>query len=296
MRKRELRRRLKRMKRYLSTNTVQSWAKTFIDSLQQPIPGTPHITRSLNKRLSKLLVKDYLSARKRLLLLDYDGTLVPFSTSYDKVKPSEKLIQTLGLLAEDKNNDIVLISGRDQSELEDWFSNLPISLVSEHGAAIKKNGGKWHSIEKAEPSWKKLLLPVLQKYADLTPGAKVEVKPHSLVWHYRAASNYYAQKYSVIIKRSLKPILKKEGLELLQGNKVLEIKNPKVSKGVAAKNWLNNDYDFIMAIGDDNTDEELFSELPLSTYSIKVGRGLSLAKYRLHSYKDVTELLRRLSR
>jgi trehalose 6-phosphate synthase/phosphatase len=138
-------------------------------------------------------------------------------------------------------------------------------------------------------------LPVLNKYASLAPGAKVEIKPHSLVWHYRSATPYYAHKYSIIIKRALKPIVTKSGLEIMQGNKVLEIKNPNINKGFAAIEWLTRPYDFILAIGDDVTDEELFTRLPMSAYSIKVGRGLTKAIYRVGSYKDVLALLKKMA-
>ncbi len=295
MRKRELRNRLKRMRKKISTNTVQSWAKTFVDTLQQPIPKTPRLTRTLTQRLRTRMLKEYRNANKRLLLLDYDGSLVPFSENYEKAEPPESLLNLIRNLAEDKKNDIVLISGRSGKDLEAWFGSLPISLVAEHGAAIKNVGHKWNTTEKSDTEWKHLLLPSLEKYSALTPGSRVEVKPHSLVWHYRAASPYHAQKYAVIIKRALKPILRREDLELLQGNKVLEIKNPHVNKGAAAMLWLNKPHDFVIAIGDDVTDEELFSILPLSSHSIKVGRGITQAQYRVGSYKGVISLLKRMS-
>lgn len=297
MKRRELKGRLKRMRKYLSSHTVQSWAKSFVGSLNRPIPGTPHITKTLNRYLKRNLIKEYEISSKRLILLDYDGSLVSYQADFKKVKPGKPVIDVLKSLAKDKKNQVVIISGRQPKELEKWFSKININLVAEHGASIKFSGKSWKIIEKSDTRWKKLLLPVLEKYASLTPGAKVEDKPHSLVWHYRAASPYYSQKYAVILKRVLKPVLKRYGLQILQGNKVLEIKNPKVSKGEAVKHWLNfkNRYDFILAIGDDNTDEELFESLPLSAQTIKVGRGFSAAKYRLASSREVIQLLNRMA-
>lgn len=297
MRKRELRGRLKRMKKDLSINTVQHWAKTFVDTLQQPIPGTPRLTRTLNDRLIKDLQLDYTKAKKRLLLLDYDGSLVPFAADYRNAKPSKSLIKLLENLINDKANDVIIISGRSAKDLDTWFGSLSVNLVAEHGAATKKMGNKtWQSVEKNDTDWRQLILPALEKYARLTPGARVEIKPHSLVWHYRAATPYNAQKYAIIIKRALKPFLKTHGLELVQGNKVLEIKNPRISKANAAKAWLDRSYPFVLAIGDDVTDESLFAALPNSSYSIKVGRGRTAARFRLTSSKEVTSLLRKLVR
>jgi trehalose 6-phosphate synthase/phosphatase len=302
MRRRELRARLKRMQQQLANNTVQDWAQNFIEALQKPIPGTPTITRSLKGKFAATLAQDYRQAGKRLLLLDYDGSLVPFTLDYHDAQPPKALLTLLATLSRDERNDVVLISGRSAEDLQSWFGDLSISLVAEHGAALKKAGAKsWQTIEKVDTRWKKLLLPVLEKYASKTPKARVEVKPHSLVWHYRGSPPYYAEKYAVIIKRVLRPVLKTYGLELLQGNKILEIKNPRVNKGTAAQRWLRRKYDFILALGDDMTDEELFTALPDAaiaqgaTYSIKVGRGLTAARFRLPNDKDVVRLLKRLA-
>ena len=298
MRRRELRRRLRRMQQQLSTNTVQEWAKGFVLALDQPVPGTG--ARTIREKLRKNLVNDYRQAEKRLLLLDYDGSLVPFSEDYRDAQPPQSLISLLERLGADPGNNVVLISGRSATDLKNWFGQLPINLVAEHGAALKKASTKdWQTIEKVDTRWKRQLQPILDKYTVLTPGARLEVKPHSLVWHYRAASPYQAGKYAVAIKRMLKPLLKSYGLELLQGNKALEIKNTQIGKGMAAQRWLKKHYDFVLAIGDDATDEDLFAVLPASSsavqsYGIKVGRGRTLADYRLPSSKEVIALLRKL--
>lgn len=295
MRRRELRRRLKRMRNQLAANTVQDWARDFVGVLNQPVPHTPTITRPLRARLQARLIDEYKEADKRLLFLDYDGSLVPFHDVYLDAKPPKTLLNILTKLGSEPRNDVVMISGRSQNDLMKWFGELPISLVAEHGASLKLAGRKkWQVIEEPDTAWKYSVLPILERYAAQTPGARVEVKPHNLAWHYRASPPYYAQKYAVTIKRVLKPILKKYGLELMQGNKVLEIKNPQISKAKAAERWLSQNYDFILTLGDDTTDEELFEVVPPTAFGIKVGRGRTHAQYRLHSYKEVNALLKKL--
>lgn len=293
MHKRELRSRLKNMQSQLSTNTVQNWADNFVGTLQRPIPGTPTITRSLKGKLESNLILDYIQSNRRLIFVDYDGTVVPFSKNYKEVAPPKIVVDLLSKLGRDDRNAVVLISGRSPEDLEKWFGNIPISLVAEHGAAIRRAGNKrWKTIEKVDTEWKRLIRPALERYAKLAPGAMIETKPHSLVWHYRASPPYYAQKYAITIKRAFKPIVKQYGLQIMQGNKVIEIKNPRISKGKAAENWLNRGYDFMLSVGDDATDEELFTALPEFAHSIKVGRGLTSARYRLSSYNEVIELLK----
>lgn len=297
MRRRELKRRLKRMRARLEVNTVQDWAKTFVGNLQKPLPSTPKRTHALKDKLESSLVSRFVASRKRLFLLDYDGSLVPFHEDYRSSTPPKTLLDLLRELGSNPANDVVLISGRSSQDLEKWFGDLPINLIAEHGATSKKAGhSTWQIIEKPDTAWKKTIQPILEKYAGLTPGARVEVKPHSLVWHYRGASPYYAQKYAVIIKRVLRPLLRSYGLQLMQGNKILEIKNPRISKGSAARRWLKERHDFIIGFGDDLTDEELFMAMPPDSYTIKVGRGHTAARYRVASYRDVRRLLGRLVR
>lgn len=297
MRRRELRARLRRMQRDLAGHTVQDWARSFVDTLQQPVPGTPSITYSLRGRARSHLLRDYGAAQKRLLFLDYDGSLVPFSEDYKTAAPPKSLLSLLHDLCSDPRNEVVLISGRAPDDLKNWFGELPISLVAEHGAAMKKAEHKsWRTLEKVDTEWKQSVRPILEKYTARTPKARLEVKPHSLVWHYRAASPYYAQKHAVTLKRILRPILKNYGLQLMQGNKALEIKNPLINKGEAARGWLKRDYDFVLSVGDDATDEELFAVLPDWAYSIKVGRGRTAARYRLADSSKTVKLLRALSK
>jgi trehalose 6-phosphate synthase/phosphatase len=297
MSRRELRRRLKRMRQVLSINTVNVWAKTFVDTLQKPVPGTPRLrTQTLKGRYESNLLTGYSQANKRLLLLDYDGTLVPFTEDFGNAKPTARLLKLLTELGNDKRNDVVLVSGRSANDLEKWFGKLPVGIVAEHGASFKKAGKKWQTVERSEANWQKLIKPQLEKYADLTPKARVETKPHTLVWHYRASPPYYAQKYVTVIKRALKPVLKTYGLQLFQGNKILEIKNPRVNKGVAIERWVRPAYDFILAIGDDYTDEQLFQALRETAYTIKVGRGLTNARFRIGDDRQVISLLSKFAK
>lgn len=298
MSKRELRSRLSSMQTQLSTHTVQDWAKTFVDTLQQPVAGTPRLyTKSLQGTSRAILRHDYAHASKRLLLLDYDGSLVPFSADYADAKPPKALLNLLQTLADDTRNEIVVVSGRTAADLEAWMGHLPISLIAEHGAAIKKVGNKrWQNIEHEDTAWKRALIPILQNYSQQTPKSRLEIKRHSLVWHYRASPPYYAQKYAVTIKRVLKPYLKTHGLELFQGNKILEIKDPRISKGAVIAPWLKRYHNFVLAIGDDFTDEEMFQAVSPEAYSIKVGTGRTAARFRLKSSTDVTALLKALTR
>jgi trehalose 6-phosphate synthase/phosphatase len=86
-----------------------------------------------------------------------------------------------------------------------------------------------------------------------------------------------------------------KNLSVIEGDKVVEIKNSEVNKGYAAEKWLvKNKYDFVFAVGDDWTDEDTFIAMPEDAITIKVGQISSVAKYRIESFKLVRKFLKNL--
>lgn len=285
-----------KMQRYLRRHTVDKWAESFISALQTPLPQPTHyFTRSLVGSSEKALVADYHEARKRLLLLDYDGTLQPIVRRPEDAKPSRQTLSALARLGADSRNRVVVISGRDKDTLTKWLGKLPITLVAEHGAFIKRPEWKtWHRMLSEVGGWKDTVKQLFEEYAAITPGARVEVKEHSVVWHFRAVSPFLAKKTEVLLKRELRQLARTNRLGVKEGKMVLEVHHLDISKGHVLQEWLLKDQDFIMAIGDDTTDEDMFRDAPAGTYTIKVGRGRSAAHYRVPNPAAVHKLLRKL--
>jgi trehalose 6-phosphate synthase/phosphatase len=79
---------------------------------------------------------------------------------------------------------------------------------------------------------------------------------------------------------------------MMDGNKVIEIRRAGYDKGFAAMKYLKeNSFEFLLAVGDDKTDEDLFRVMPANAYTVKVGLVPSLAKFNLRSQADVSALL-----
>lgn len=78
------------------------------------------------------------------------------------------------------------------------------------------------------------------------------------------------------------------------GQKILEIKPPELNKGAAVIRLLKTSHDFVLAMGDDYTDENMFRNVPRSAFTIRVGRGKTAARYRIKDVKHVQELLSEL--
>lgn len=241
----------------------------------------------------KKLISDYRKSDQRLILLDYDGTLISFFERPEDAEPDEGVLQLLERISSDMKNEVVLISGRDKNTLEKWFG-VNAGYAAEHGAQIKEKGGEWRTMGSLRNDWKRKIRPILELYVDRTPGSFIEEKEFSLVWHYRKADPELGQVMAAELIDNL-AVKTPSNLQVLEGNKVVEIKNSGVNKGRVASHWLaKKNWDFVLAIGDDVTDEDIFSALPKTAYSIKVGTGASIARFRLDSPSSVLSLLKEL--
>jgi trehalose 6-phosphate synthase/phosphatase len=289
----ELKERITVMQKQLSVNTVQKWVGNFMGTLQKSSKLSPHRTHHLSTQIRQMLVENYAQAKHRLILLDYDGTLTPFFDNPVNSKPTESLYNQLKKLSAIPQNEVVIVSGRDRTKLQEWFGDLPITLVAEHGYLVRKPGMDWEKRSGNALGWKKSVRAAMQVYADRTPGAFVEEKESALVWHYRTSPAYQAQKNMVILKRLLVSSLRGTGLRVYSGNKILEVKPKRSSKSnVLAEFAMGGE--FVLALGDDYTDEDMFLSLPAYAFTIKVGPGRTNARYRLNTVDEVLKLLKKL--
>jgi trehalose 6-phosphate synthase/phosphatase len=152
-------------------------------------------------------------------------------------------------------------------------------------------------IEQIDNEWKDSVQPLLEYYVDRTPRTFIEHKNFSLVWHYRKADPDLGLQRAWELKDELRTLTSNLNLEIMDGDKVLEIKYSGINKGRAAAHKLaDQSYDFILAVGDDWTDEYTFEAMPEGAWSIKVGHKTTKASYYIESVDLVRELLCKLSK
>jgi trehalose 6-phosphate synthase/phosphatase len=286
----------KLMQKRLSRYTITRWARDFMESMAvvKKIQQELSICK-LDKPIRKKLVNEYNKGSKRLFLLDYDGTLVGFADRPEKAGPDKELVALLQALAADTKNELVIISGRDKATLNYWLGNLNASLIAEHGARIKDKDADWQVIEPLRTDWKRTIRPILELYTDRTPGSFVEEKDFSLVWHFRKSDPELAYLRRQELKHAVLSLTANLDIGVFEGSKILEIKNIGINKGRVAKLWIDKQkWDFIFAAGDDYTDEDLFVVLPESAYSIRVGHGISKARFNLDSVHELRLLIKEL--
>jgi len=290
---------------YVFTHHSAFWINEIVRALEKTTrePVFPKIQR--------LNIKDILSAykksKRRLILLDYDGTLTPIVKVPSLAVPSEELLSVLTTLAQNKNNLTFIITGRERHVMDEWLSGVPVGMSCEHGSffrQFKQNEiMSWQNYTlELDLSWKPSIKAILEDYADRTPGSFVETKEINVSWHYRNADPEFAEYQCKDLIQHLQD-LPNLPVDILPGKKVVEIRPQGISKGSVCRRILTeeleNGADFVLAIGDDKTDEEMFEEVNkrevAHKFTITVEKKPSIAGYYTDDQRHVIELLSRMA-
>jgi len=278
-------------------NDVFHWGDRFLAALQEAVSERGRYADTQPQRLRPSEIHDaYLHANRRLLILDYDGTLVPFARRPQQAVPPIPVLDLLNATARDSNNRVVLISGRSAENLERWFGAVQgLWLVAEHGAELKDpSSAKWEALRPQSTSdWKATVLPILEHFVDRTPGSFVEEKKYALVWHYRMAEAEFGEWLANELVSMLEAMLAETELRAFRGEKVIEVKPVWANKGEVLEHLLTAypDPDFIFAAGDDRTDEDLFERLPEPAWTVHVGPGPTRASFVTADFQSLRRLL-----
>ena len=287
--------RMSAMQALVKRYNVFAWTRLFLNQLaytkmKQHMLATEMLTEAATEQL----LTDYHAADERLLLLDYDGTLMPFQANPQRVEPDQELRLLLRALTDLPRTRVVIISGRDRHTLEKWLGHLPVDFIAEHGVWLRPAGGEWELFQTLRNDWMRELRPVLELYVARTAGSFIEEKDYSLVWHYRRADAELGDVRARELLSHLSFMTANTELQVMEGNKVLEIKAAGINKGNAAARWLAKyPADFVLALGDDRTDEDTFRALPPEAYTIRVVTDArSLARFHIASPSEVRQLLR----
>ncbi|MEX0899387.1 MAG: bifunctional alpha,alpha-trehalose-phosphate synthase (UDP-forming)/trehalose-phosphatase [Gammaproteobacteria bacterium] len=283
-----------RLRRY----DVNRWAADFTGAMADSEKGDAErrATRLTGETRAQL-VQSFDSAHRRALLLDYDGTLVPFSDKPANAAPDDELLELLEAIGRRPSNDAVIISGRPRADLERWFGDLPVSLIAEHGAWMRSVDGEWRLRRPIETEWKDRIRTILERYVDRLPGALLEQKEFSLAWHYRRADPEQAAMRTRELLDDLTGFTRNIDVQVIEGNKVIEVRAAGVNKGSAAVDWLEGkSHEFVLCVGDDWTDEDMFRVMPSSAYTVRVGLAETAARFHLSGPPAVRRLLQQLDR
>jgi len=285
--------RMRKLRAFVKANPVQSWALAFMDDLIHTEP--PPLTMPPSSQPVELehALTQIRQAPYRIFLLDYDGTLVPLQALPDLAVPDEALLDLLRRLAIAPNTEVHVVSGRSRASLEPWLGSSPISLHIEHGFWSRDPSGRWTQVLESPPEFLKQICDVMKKHALRTPGTFVEQKAASVAFHYRRVDPHLAEARLRSLRAELSISLGPNA-EILEGNKVVEVRVRGVHKGLVAARVISEAPSdaVVFAAGDDRTDEDLFDALPDSAISVRVGPGVSRAKLRVSTPFELRRILR----
>ncbi len=285
------------MQKRLSHYTINRWAEDFTQQLQK-FKNRQHgqIDKLLDKPREQRIIRSFKRASRRLILLDYDGTITNLASTHhpEKTKPSPQLLELLKKINNLENTTLGIVSGRPKKVLDSWFKDIPMALSAEHGIWVKTDN-IWSRREVSLGKSREKVIRLLEQYADRTPGAVIEKKDFGVVWHYRNVPPELAQARNAGIEYELRDILRNSDFSIMRGSKTLEIKPTHINKGVVAEELIAmNNPDFILCIGDDNTDEDMFQAMPEKAFTIKVGLSETHARFQLIEVSEVLKLLEKL--
>lgn len=285
--------RMKFLQERIQRYSVFKWAGEFVDALEKVKRiQKEFLVKKITNNVYKDIEAQYKKSQKRAIFLDYDGTLTSFHKNPQEATPNDELYKILNDLIADEQNTVTIISGRDRHTLEKWFVDVPINLICEHGVWLRKYGEEWQTLSNVNNDWMPMIRPVLERFVDRTPGSFIEEKNYSLVWHYRKAEPEQSLIRANELKDELLELVGNLNLEIMEGSKVIEVKSGGINKGIAANQFIHNgNFDFVMAMGDDWTDEFMFKELPNEAVTIKVGIQRTNANYKLESVDAVRKFL-----
>ncbi|QRN95648.1 bifunctional alpha,alpha-trehalose-phosphate synthase (UDP-forming)/trehalose-phosphatase [Archangium violaceum] len=286
----ERRSRMRTLRARVKEYDVHWWVRSFLDVLES-VPTPPPRTQPAGAEAALTRMRE---ARNLLLLIDYDGTLVPFAPKPELATPDAELLDLLRRLAIRSGTRVHIVSGRTRETLEAWLGGLPVGLHAEHGLWSRPAAEQpWTVLEGVPTDWKSLVRPVLESFVARVPGAFLEEKSASLAWHYRQVDRVFGARQARELRLHLGEVFAHGPLEVLPGDMVVEVRARGVNKGRVVERVIDGmaPGTLVVAIGDDRTDEDLFAALPVGSLAIHAGGKDTRASYRVGGPSEVRTLL-----
>jgi trehalose 6-phosphate synthase/phosphatase len=281
----EKRARMRALRHRVRTYDSYHWSETFLDELRSSRDeGAPAAPRVSSREEIAGLTQRFRDAPQLLLLLDYDGTLVPFASTPDLAAPDADVKKLLTALAQRPRTSVHVLSGRTRETLQRWLGHLPIGLHAEHGYWSRmRPTDSWAPLNEKPLEWKPKVIATLEQFVSATPGSLLEEKSAGFAWHYRMVDPDFGALHAGKLVLRLERELEGLPVDILSGDKVVEVRTQGINKGVVAAAIIEAQPGpvAVLAMGDDQTDEDLFAELPEDGVAVHVGSRPSRAHYRL---------------
>lgn len=298
----ETRRRMRQLRQRVLGYDAFTWTEEFLGRLREiaasATPSRPGYTPPTEI--------DTLVARLRALpaltiLLDYDGTLIPFAEDPESTNPDDLLLKLLERLARRPETHVHIVSGRERRQLEEWFGHLPIGLHAEHGLWSRSTPhDAWTCRVDIDQASKELQRPLFRSFIRATPGSRLEEKAAGFCWNYRSVEPEFGLEQAAKLAGALDHLFERNGItdrfEVLHGAFVVESRPTGLNKGLVVRDIIAGTEGGcrMLILGDDRTDEDMFLAVPPDGTAVHIGSTRSVASYRLPDPDAARNLLRRL--
>ncbi|XP_071707692.1 probable alpha,alpha-trehalose-phosphate synthase [UDP-forming] 7 [Rutidosis leptorrhynchoides] len=314
--------------KYVSSHDVAYWSRSFFQDLERTCADhfrlrcwgiglsfgfrVVALDPMFRKLTADVIMDAYGRSQNRAILLDYDGTVMP-QASIDKF-PSANVISIINRLCNDPNNTVFVVSGRGKEDLAKWFAPCEkLGIAAEHGFFLRWPGNKeWEtSAQNANFGWMHMAEPVMSLYTESTDGSYIERKESALVWHFQDADTSFGSAQAKEMLDHLENVLANEPVVVKSGQYIVEVKPQGVTKGLVAEKIFTSMFkdkkqaDFVLCVGDDRSDEDMFVMIGdsikagiishnKSVFACTVGQKPSKAEYYLDDTIEVINMLENL--
>jgi len=286
--------RMKIIRKRLKDYDIFHWTHNFIQRIIE-VKKVQAVRehKKLDKNIEHALIEDYRKSKNRLLIFNVDGISCMSKLRNNEFRLDEKCQQSIKSIAEDPSNTMVLLSKREHTFMDQYFKDFSCGMMAEQGIWIKKdNSSDWQKLMSYSSEWKKEIRPVLNDYSVRVPRSSIEEREHVLAWNYQKSDPELGNISASELFDYLNDFLANTDLQVTHGNKVVDVRVHGIDKGNGIKSWLlENNWDFILVLGEDWSDEDIFKILPETAYSVKINPGSTHARYYFESVHSARKLL-----
>jgi trehalose 6-phosphate synthase/phosphatase len=294
----------KRLFSHVSKNSASAWGLKFVNEMVRQAESSTGRHELVSSEVAKKIIASYREAKKRLIITDYGGTLVTPRAPTDS-RPSPRVRKLLSALAKDPGTEVFLLSVRSCAWISQWFGGLKLGAFAEDGGYVSWPGSSiWEAVNQlSDDSWKEDIKLIMDEFASVTPGAYTRVMSNSMVWDYADVDPDFGSWQASYLERRLfeHVVAKSLPLQICSGRHELKVRPSGAGKGDLVRNILKHfdvgTFDFILCLGDDVFDEDMFVEVKktaIPSVTCRVRNTVSKADYYLPSIHKAIELLETL--
>lgn len=285
--------RMQSMRREVLNYTVYDWLEK-VSKMEMEKSGKNRMRLDHSYGICLNIVRNFLDAGKRTLILDYDGFLFHEWSNEDYV-PSQELLSLLSNLSQLPYTDLYIVSGRSQKDLHEWFGFLPVHLVGQYGYCYKKPHEAWKSCSSVTENELEKVYDFCCVFQNIASDAAVERKEAGICIHLETVPNSILEQHLKPFTTQLKHFIAHHGLPFycICTDQYIEVIPKAVSKELFMKNHFDFGTDeFILCAADNEQDPSVFKSMPVQAHTMVIQpQHPTAARYSLPDYQSLLSLL-----